>query len=174
MNINYLSKYLFSFILYVLLFQALIISNINFGVYITPYIYILFILILPIEIAGILLLLLCLLTGLTIDMFQNSPGVHASATLFLGFMRPFILKSIAPRDGFEPGISPTPAYLGFAWFFKYVIICTILHHIFLFMVEAFSFVNIGNTLINMVLSSIATVCFIMIIRLFASSNKKRK
>ena len=174
MNIRNLAKYLFTFVLYVLIIQALIINNINMGYYITPYIYITFLLILPIEIPGILLLFLCFGAGITVDMFQNCPGVHASASLFLGFMRPFILKSIAPRDGFEPGSLPVPAQLGFAWFFKYAVICTIIHHLFLFIVEAFSFSGMLKVLLKTGLSSIFTIIFIMILRLFASSGGKRQ
>ena len=144
------------------------------GYYANPYVYILFVLILPVEISGFLLLVLCFLTGLTMDMFLNCPGVHASATIFLGFMRPFVLKSIAPRDGFEPGSLPIPSHLGFVWFFKYVVICTILHHVFLFIVEAFSFENLIPLLFKISISTICTIIFIVIIRLFAATNKKRK
>ena len=171
--INDFFKYLVSFIVYLLLFQVMIIDNINFGFYIHPNVYILFLLILPIEISGWLLLFLSLATGITIDMFQNSPGVHASASIFLGFIRPFMLKSIAPRDGYDPDTLPIPSHLGFSWFFKYTVVCTGLHHLFLFMVEDFSFSHLWSVLLKTSLSVVFSITFIMIIRLFWSVNKKR-
>lgn len=171
--INNFAKYLPAFVVYVLVLQVMVINNINFGYYINPYVYILFLLILPVEISGWLLLVLSFFTGLIIDIFQNSPGIHASATVFLGFIRPFVLKGIAPRDGYEAGSLPIPSNFGFVWFFKYTAICTVAHHLFLFIVEAFSFSHFWTVILKTILSSIFTVIFIMIIRLFGVTKKKR-
>jgi len=161
-----------TFVIYVLIFQVLIINNINLGFYIHPYIYILFILILPIEISGWLLLILSFISGLTIDMFVNSPGIHASASVFLGFMRPFVIKSISPRIGYESGSLPIPSHLGFAWFFRYTVICVILHHLFLFFVDAFTFSQLWFIFLKIILSSIFTIIFVLIIQLFSKTRKK--
>jgi rod shape-determining protein MreD len=161
------------FIIYLLVLQVVIVNNLNLGYYIHPYIYILFLLILPIEIPGWLLLLLSFITGLTIDISLNTPGIHISASVFLGFIRPFILKSIAPRIGYDPGSLPVPYYLGFSWFFRYTVICTVLHHFFLFFVDAFTFNHFGTVILRIILSSVFTIIFIFIIRLFSISRKKR-
>jgi len=165
-------KYLLAFILYLMVFQVMIINNINFGFYIHPYVYILFLLILPIEISGWALLLLSFLTGLTMDMFENSPGIHASSSVFLGFIRQFVLKSIAPRDGYDVGSLPIPSHLGFAWFFKYTVVCAVVHHLFLFIVEEFSFSQIWIIIMKTILSSVVSIILIMVIRLFGSVNRK--
>ena len=169
--INRYLKYPVAFVIFILI-QVLIINNINFGLYINPYIYILFLLILPVEISGWLLLSLGFITGLTIDMFQNSPGIHASASVFLAFARPFILSSISPRDGYETGSLPIPSYFGFEWFFKYCMFCVVLHHLFLFIVEAFSFSFLWSIIIKTILSSVFSIAFIMIIRLFGTTKKR--
>ena len=165
-------KYPFVFVVYMLI-QVMIINNINFGQYINPYIYILFLLILPVEISGWLLLSLGFITGITMDMFQNSPGIHASASVFLAFARPFILSNISPRDGYEPGSLPIPSHFGFLWFFKYCVFCVVLHHLFLFIVEAFSFSYLWSVIIKMILSSFFSLLFIMVIRLFGVTKKRR-
>ena len=171
--INSLMKYFLAFILYLFVFQVLIIDNINFGFYINPIVYILFLLILPIEISGWLLLLLGFIIGLIFDMFQNTPGIHASASVFLGFIRPFVLKSIAPRDGYDTGSLPIPSYLGFGWFFKYTVVCVVFHHFFLFTIETFSLSQMWTVIIKTVLSSAFSIFFIMVIRLFGAINKKK-
>ena len=168
---NYL-KYLAAFVVYVLI-QVLIINNINFGYYINPYIYVLFLLILPVEISGWLLLLLGFVTGITIDMFQNSPGIHSSASVFLAFVRPFVLSNISPRDGYETGSLPIPSHFGFMWFAKYAAICVLAHHLFLFIVEAFSFSYFWSVIIKTFLSSVFSLAFILIIRLFGATKKRR-
>jgi rod shape-determining protein MreD len=171
--INNFLKYLLAFVIYLLVLQVVIINNLNLGYYIHPYVYILFLLILPIEIQGWLLLLLCFVSGLSIDVSLNTPGIHASACVFLGFIRPFILKSVAPRVGYDQGTLPIPADLGCAWFFRYTVICTVLHHFFLFFVDAFTFSHFWEIILRIILSSIFTIIFIFIIRLFSISKKRR-
>jgi rod shape-determining protein MreD len=70
-----------------ILFQVLLFNNIQFSGYVNPYVYIMFILLLPVEIPSWLLLLLSFATGLIMDFFSGSPGMHTSATVFAGFIR---------------------------------------------------------------------------------------
>lgn len=141
--------------------QILFMNNIQFSGYVNPYFYILFILLLPINTPGYLLLLLGFLQGLTIDIFGNTPGIHASATVFAAFMRPFIIN-VSNVDETDKMIIPSIMNLGFAWFFKYAGVLIVLHHVFLFFVEMFSFTNFFDTLLRSVLSALFTFIFVVI------------
>ena len=92
-----LTRYALTFIV-LLALQILILNNIKLGGYINPYIYILFIMLLPFEIPGWLLLILGFLTGLTMDAFAGTLGMHSTATLFIAFLRPFILSNISTHE----------------------------------------------------------------------------
>ena len=70
--------------------QILIFNNIPIFGYSIPYVYVIFILLLPFEINKVFLLILGFISGIIIDFSTNSPGVHASATLTLAFARPNI------------------------------------------------------------------------------------
>ena len=83
-----------------ILFQIIILNNIQFSGYVNPYVYIMFILMLPSLTPSWLLLLTAFLTGLIIDLFSGSPGMHAGATVLAAFSRPLVLRLIAPRDGY--------------------------------------------------------------------------
>lgn len=170
--INQWIRYFLTFI-GLLLIQVLILNNLNLGGYINPYLYILFLLILPVAIPGWLLLFLGFFLGLIIDVFLNTPGIHASATVFLAFMRPFFLRYIAPRDGYEPGSLPIPAHFGFIWFFRYAVLGVLSHHFFYFLVEAFTFKDLFSTLWRVILSSVFTLLFIMIAQLFGQTKIRR-
>ena len=76
--INSILRFGLIFILLILL-QVLLFNNIQFSGYINPYVYILFILLLPVEIPAWILLLLSFAAGGIIDFFSGSPGMHASA-----------------------------------------------------------------------------------------------
>ncbi len=163
--LNNFGKYLINFIV-IMLFQVLILNQLNLGIYINPCLYILFILILPVETPGWLTLIIGFAVGLMMDAFLNTIGLHASATVFLSFLRYYLLRFFAPRDGYELGSLPVPSYFGFTWFFKYVSIATIGHHLFLFFMEVFTFNNFFLTIWKVILSSLFTITFILLAQLF--------
>jgi rod shape-determining protein MreD len=152
--------YIVSFVVIVLI-QVLLMNNIQFSGFINPYFYILFIILLPINIPRYLLLLLGFLLGITIDIFSNTPGIHASATVFIAFLRPFIINSYNLDDQ-EKMMIPSISNIGVKWFIKYLVIMIIAHHFFLFYIEVFSFSGFFHTLLRCILSSIFTFVFILI------------
>lgn len=153
-------KYIIIFVVLVLV-QVLILNNIQFSGLINPYIYILFILLLPFTIPGYLLLGLSFLLGISIDIFNNTPGIHAGATVLLGFLRPGIAQLISSRETIEKGNTPNMTQLGFASFLKYTVISVLVHHLFLFYAEAFSFGGFFETLLRCILSSIFSIVIIL-------------
>jgi len=143
--------------------QVLILNNIQFSSFLNSYIYVLFILLLPFETPKWLLLLLGFLTGLTMDLFSDTMGMHAAATTFMAFGRPGILRIISSRQDYEPGMRPTVKDLGIRWFVTYSLVMISIHHISLFFIETFrlseilptllrSFVSISFTLFLVILS----------------------
>jgi len=159
--INSIIRYSIFFIV-LILFQVLLFNNIQFSGYINPYVYIMLILLLPVEISPWLLLLISFFTGLTIDFFSGTPGVHAAATVFAGFLRPNILRLFSPRDGYEVGAMPSMYIYGFRWFLFYTVTMVLIHHFVLFYIEVFRFTDFFRTLLRVLLSSLFSVVFIII------------
>ncbi len=153
-------KYMVMFVGLILL-QALILNNIQFSGFVNPYVYILFIMLLPFTIPGYAVLGLSFLLGFSIDIFSNTPGVHSGATVLLGFLRPGIANLISSREIIEKGNTPNMKQLGFAGFLKFTIIAVLAHHLFLFFAEAFSFVGFFHTLLRIILSSIFSIVIIL-------------
>jgi rod shape-determining protein MreD len=152
--------YIVSFVVIVLI-QILLMNNIQFSGFINPYFYILFIILLPINIPSYILLILGFFLGISIDIFSNTPGIHASATVFIAFLRPFIINSYNLDDK-EKMMIPSISNLGVKWFLKYVVIMIVAHHFFLFYIEVFSFSGFLHTFLRCILSSIFTFAFILI------------
>jgi len=161
--LNSIIKYTGIFLV-LLLIQVLLMDNIQFSGYVNPYIYVLFILLLPIEIPSWLLLLLSFISGFIIDLFSGIPGLHASATLVAGFTRPYILAFIAPREGYEQGDSPGLKLYGLRWFLLYGALMVLIHHITLFYLEVFRFEFFFMTLLRVLLSSLFSLIFILLIQ----------
>jgi len=153
------------FILLVML-QVLLFNNIQFSGYINPYIYILFILLLPVEIPSWLLLLISFFTGAIIDVFSGSPGMHSSATVLAGFIRPAVLRLVTVREGYEPGSSLSMHVYGLRWFLLYTTITVLIHHTALFYLEVFRFDDFFRTLLRVILSSFFSILFILLIEFY--------
>ena len=163
--INTVLRFALIFVVLVLL-QILLFNNIQFSGYVNPYVYIMFILLLPVEIPSWLLLLLSFALGLVIDLFSGTPGMHSSATVLAGFVRPYVLRIISPRDGYESRAEPSIVNYGFRWFLTYAVLIVLVHHLALFYLEVFRFSDFFRTLLRVLLSSLFTVTFIMIIEFY--------
>jgi rod shape-determining protein MreD len=167
--INSVIRFVIFFILLVLL-QVLFFNNIQFSGYVNPYIYIMFILLLPVEIPTWLLLLLSFAIGFVIDVFTGSPGMHTSATVLAGFVRPQILRILSPRDGYESGSAPSMLTYGFRWFFIYSLVIILVHHFALFYLEVFRFSEFFRTFLRVVLSSVFSLTFILLAEFYRRSK----
>jgi rod shape-determining protein MreD len=149
-----------------LLLQVLVLNNIQFSGYINPYIYLLFILLLPFEIPDWLLLTICFLTGFIVDLFSLSPGMHTFATVLAGFARPYVLRLVAPRDGYEPGSGPSMVTYGFRWFITYSLFIVLIHHTALFYIEVFRFQDFFRTMFRVIISSFFSLTFILLLEFY--------
>jgi len=167
--INSILRFGLIFIL-LILSQIIIFNNIQFSGYVNPYVYIMFILLLPVEIPSWLLLLLSFITGLMIDLFSGSPGMHSSATVITGFIRPYVLRIVSPRDGYEPGSDPSMLTYGFKWFLTYSLILVLVHHTALFYLEVFRFADFFRTLLRVIFSSLFSMIFILLIEYYRKWN----
>lgn len=162
--INILSSNIIRFILLVIL-QVTILNNIDLGGIVSPYLYILFIILLPFETPKWLLLISAFFLGISIDVFSDTIGLHAFASVFIAFIRPFVLNSFAPHEGYSVGSTPLINNYGFVWFLRYSALLTIIHHIIFIFIEAFSFEFFFSSLWKASLSTIFTLVLIVISRL---------
>ena len=74
------------------LLQVLICNQMNFLGSINPYIYILFILIYPVKNNRLSFILISFVLGILIDIFIDTGGAHAAASVTIAYMRPVFLK----------------------------------------------------------------------------------
>lgn len=165
-------KNILRFILLVLL-QVIIIQNINLTGYVILLPYVIIIIMISFETPKLMVLISSFLLGVVIDYFYDSSGLHASACTIMGFSRYYVLKYIAPRDGYDIGVRPTVEDMGIEWFLRYAGTLVFIHHFFLFYLEIFRFSEFFSTLLRVILSSIGTLSLIYLIQFLFFSNRKR-
>jgi rod shape-determining protein MreD len=160
---------IFRFIL-LLAVQIIIFNNMTFLGFIIPLPYILFILLYPVNGNKSGLLIASFFLGLTMDIFSNSGGIHATSCLMLAYLRPSIFK-------FSFGISYeyqtikindvlTPER------FSFIFLAVVIHHTTLFILEAFQISFIWDILIRTLLSAVFTIISCIII-IYLIKPKKR-
>lgn len=125
-------------------------------------IYPLFIILLPIKVPRPIVIALGFLIGIFVDLFYDSPGVHASASVFTAYTRGIVLDFLEPYEGYNTNDSPTIMTRGIGWFMTYASILFGLHLLWYFSVEAFSFVFFFEILLNTIFSFIASFIIIML------------
>lgn len=160
MLINYLHKA--GWFIGLVLFQVLILNNVHIGGYATPFLYIYLILKFDSEASRNVLMLWAFFLGLTVDLFSDTLGMNAAATVLLAFLRPAFLRLFLSRDTLG-NIQPAVRSMGTVSFFKYLTVCVFTHHTILLIIEFFSFVHWGVLLVRIITSSLLTVVCIMAI-----------
>lgn len=149
--------------------QVLVLNQVQVSGYINPYVYILFVLLLPLSTPRYLLLILAFLIGLTVDIFSDSLGIHAAATVFIAYIRPFIIRSVSNREEDRndyPGLLQNK----FSWFLSYVAILVFIHHFILFYLEVFTLSHFLSTFLKVLFSSVFSI-FVIVLSQFLIFRK---
>ena len=163
-----------------LLVQVLILNNVHMEGFATPFVYIYLMIKFASDTGRKEQMLWAFALGLSVDMFADTPGMNASASVLLAFVRPFFLRLFMPRDmsdkllafvrpfflrlfmprdmsdNFIPGFRT----MGAGSFIKYVAVCTLLHHTALYAIEYFSAAHAGMAVLHMAASSVLTMACI--------------
>ncbi len=138
------------------------------------FVYVGFLLTFQFELGIIAAMLIGFATGISVDIFSNTLGIHASASVLLMYLRPVFFNLFTPHGGYLAGAKPTPSVMGLSWFSTYTFILIFLHHSMLFLVEAGGFHMFFYTLQKIILSTLFTFSIVIIIQyLFAKKKGSR-
>lgn len=108
--------------------------------FVIPYLYFLFLLWLPFSITRLGLLIVGFLTGLVLDYFTMTPGLHTAACVLIAYARPFVINILIPKDPSEFNYSePSPKALGWAAYTIYTLTLTFFHHAYLTLLQLLQF-----------------------------------
>lgn len=157
---NYIIHF-FRLILLIFL-QVIVVNQLNLGPLCHPYIYILFLLLLPANTPPWALLTLAFFSGLTLDIFTYNAGMHASASVATGFVRIYLLRNLLLKEEFEKATEPGIRDKGFYFFLVYGGLLILVHHLVLFFIEVASLSGFFNTMLRVFVSGMGTLSICMI------------
>lgn len=168
-----LFRNIFRFILF-LLIEVYVLNRVpHLHRFISPSLYFLFILWLPFVVSPRWLLVIGFMTGLTLDYFTQTPGLHAAACVLIAYVRPFLIAVLTPRDSGDFNYrEPSPQSLLWAPYFIYVLILTLLHHAWLVMLEWMSFGSFSEFLLKLIASTAISLLLIFTVELLFPRNMR--
>jgi hypothetical protein len=138
------------------------------------FIYVGFLLTFPMDLAVIPAMLIGFATGLSVDMFTNTLGLHAAASVALMALRPRMISLLTPHGGYPNNSVAKPTIMGLSWFSTFALPLIFVHHLILFFVEHGGFSMFWHTMLQVAASTVFTFVMITIVQyLFAPRMDKR-
>lgn len=159
-------------ILVLIFAQGLIFGQLPFGFGIHPMIYPLAIILLPFDTRPVWLLIIAFFIGLSVDVFMNTFGLHASSAVLIAFIRPAIFRRFAPRDDYDLLKEPTASEWGYAWFIKVSATMIPIHHLWFFILEYFKFSAWKDIITSTILSSLISLIIFILLQVFFFKKPK--
>lgn len=144
------------------LLQIFVFNNINYVGYINPYVFLMFVLLLPFETPWWMLLISSFALGLSIDIFTGSLGIHAAATTAAAFSRPTLIRFLLPKLDKNSAVTPGIGFMGIPTFSLYTFLFVFIHHFLFFFIETLRFSEFGHVLLRTIISSIFSTLFIVL------------
>jgi rod shape-determining protein MreD len=166
-------KQIFRFIIFILL-QAVVLTNVPpLHRFVTPYLYFLFLLWLPFNTNRSFLLIVGFITGFALDLFLQTPGLHASACVLVAYLRPFMVTLLVPRETKELGFgSPSVRTMGFAPYALFVTVLTLFHTILLVLLEWMQFPSLTYFLGKILFTTLTSLVLITVTELLFNKRGK--
>jgi hypothetical protein len=160
------------FILF-LLIQIIILNEIPpIHQFVTPYLYFIFILWLPFGTSRIVTTLFGFGIGYALDMFTNTPGLHAAAASLIGYLRPTILNILLAQElSEELNKEPSIATMGWGPFAFYIFSLTFVHHFYLVLLEWLQFGNFSYFIGKVFFTSLLSILLILLVELLLNRRK---
>ena len=161
-----------SFFIY-LLYQVMILQNVVLFHTAFCFLYVAYLLVLPVETNTLALMGIGFVMGIAVDMFYDSLGLHAFACVLIMYLRNYWLNNLTPQGGYDSNDTPSLALNGIQWFTVYATPMVLVHHSALFFAEAGGFGMFWFTLWKIITSSLFTLLVILIAQFLFPSRRPR-
>ncbi|TDQ13777.1 rod shape-determining protein MreD [Algoriphagus boseongensis] len=136
------------------------------------FLYLLGLLILPLNLRTIPLLLIAFGMGLVIDVFYETIGMHTAAATFMAFARPIWLKAVSPTGGYDDMQYPTLSEMGTGWFLSYAFPLVFAFSIVFFSIDHWGFGSFFSVLNKSFFSSTLTCLLAILVQLLFFKRRR--
>jgi len=161
-----------------ILIQVLLLNRIPLNWWAPPYIafvYPLFILLLPISTSTNFLMVFAFFTGLTMDAFMNTGGIHAMACVAMAISRKRVLAFLLPQRLSEyQNATPGPKIMSWGSFLTYAAILMLLHNLIYTLIEVWTLQSFWYFVVKTGITFLTSMLFVVIYLLLFTKSVNRK
>lgn len=147
------------------LLYKFILFDIAFGFF-----YIGFILFLPMGLSRTTAMIIALISGLVIDLFSNSPGIHASACVFIALVRNYWY--MASIGDYDDDVNISYIQIKIWGSIKYLLPLIFTHHLIIFTIENGGFGDFMHLSNKIIMSSAYTFIVVFGISLLLAPRER--
>lgn len=155
----------FAGFLVVLMLQEFLLSGINLFSLLNIYLYLMIIIMLPIQMASVGVLLCSLCVGAVMDVFSGTSAMITICLLAVAFARKPIINLTIDSDMVIGGGIPFSRRIGTVPFLRYTFVMSFIYALLYFTLEMMTFDGFLFTLLRVIVSSVATTFLIYIVQL---------
>jgi len=156
-----------------MLLQVFVFNYVQWFGFLNPVIYLLFLILLPLEISKSAQYIIAFITGFIIDAFLKTYGIQALACVLMVFLRPYIILILNGFKSLETGVTPVPGVKDFSWILVYTLILVFIQQITVTILEMFQWVYwwtiVWTSLANTLFTAFIILCLEFIF--FTKKNK---
>jgi cell shape-determining protein MreD len=169
---NKFANNLSRFIILILL-QVFVFNYVQWFDFLNPFVYLLFLILLPLEIPKTFQYLIAFVTGFIVDAFFSTYGIHAFACVLMMFLRPNIILILNGLKPLDSGVKPVPGIKDFNWILVYTFLLVFVHQITVTTLETFQWEQWWRILWTSVANTCFTTFIIICIEYIFYTDKNR-
>jgi len=151
-------------LLLLLFFQVTVFNHIGLHGVLNPFIYVFFIIMLPLSTPAGLLMFIAFASGWLVDIFSNTGGMHAFASTLVAFVRPFWVTTTIPRTAYDDLQNISFRDVEFGQFLTYSTFLILVHQLALYSIEALTITAFFSILLKAVLGTLITSLLVIGLR----------
>ena len=144
----------------VVLLQVLLFDHLQIVGWGLPMVYVLFLMNLPVQVPRWAEMLIGAIVGVVFDVWHSSLGVNMAACVAFCYLRPILLGNLI-QDLERVKGEVCSVSIGRIEYVKCMAILTVLHHLMIFALEAWSWNNWWMVLVQTLISSILTILIVI-------------
>jgi hypothetical protein len=141
--------------------------------FLNPFVYILFLILLPLEISKTGQYILAFIIGFIVDAFLKTYGIQAFSCVLMTFLRPHIILILNGLKPLETGVKPVPGVKDFTWILIYTLLLVFVHQISVTTLETFQWTLWWRILWTSVANTLFTTFIILCIEYIFYADKNR-
>ena len=113
--------------------------------------------------------------GYSLDLFTNTPGLHAAACTLMAYIRPTILNLLLAQEATEElNREPSIGTMGWGPYFIYIFVLTFIHHFYLVLLEWLQFGNFTYFIGKVTATTLMSMLLILLPELITNRRKLKR